>query len=628
MKAKHLLTIAVSFFAATVMAQATVPTFTVEQDGSFILEMGERGHVAYADWNNDGYMDCLMYRNGAQPMLWKNNGDNTFTNVIGEQEELAHASLFAASVMWLDYDNDACLDLIVTGWATENTPSTATVFVFHNEGPEKNYFLAENFELEEDVFYPYARDNEEHNQTIMFPADFNNDGYTDILFCGGRTVKDGVSERQVTIWVNDQNGSFKANENPEFYLTNSGACYAADFNNDGLMDICTTGWDDQVGDTKTTTVYLNMGDLTFEAIRGFGYGSTQGIVFPIDYNNDGMLDLLETGRNCNFDNWGGRAMLYVNDGSGKNWRMVDETDTWLEGRESKLSFADINNDGNTDFASSGWPGPVGVYLSNGDLSFEDVTEALPNRTYCRMGDLNFVDINNDGLMELHLYGYRDGGNNEGPDHENWPNVESPTWPNYITYIGGVEPNQAPGAPIDVIAEQDEDDVVLYWESPTDDDTTPLAALRYNVYAKNLATGAVFCLTPANIENGFIRVNRVQALLNSTTYTFKGMKLEEYEFGVQAVDNGARGGMFAKAVDASTVEKIKDAHVAVYALNGVINIMNGDEAPAQYTVYAAHGAQVAAGSVAGARQAEVALAGGVYVVKVTGANGVVVAKVVL
>ena len=628
MKAKHLLTIAVSFFAATVMAQATVPTFTVEQDGSFILEMGERGHVAYADWNNDGYMDCLMYRNGAQPMLWKNNGDNTFTNVIGEQEELAHASLFAASVMWLDYDNDACLDLIVTGWATENTPSTATVFVFHHEGPEKNYFLAENFELEEDVFYPYARDNEEHNQTIMFPADFNNDGYTDILFCGGRTVKDGVSERQVTIWVNDQNGSFKANENPEFYLTNSGACYAADFNNDGLMDICTTGWDDQVGDTKTTTVYLNMGDLTFEAIRGFGYGSTQGIVFPIDYNNDGMLDLLETGRNCNFDNWGGRAMLYVNDGSGKNWRMVDETDTWLEGRESKLSFADINNDGNTDFASSGWPGPVGVYLSNGDLSFEDVTEALPNRTYCRMGDLNFVDINNDGLMELHLYGYRDGGNDEGPDHENWPNVDSPTWPNSITYIGGVEPNKAPGAPIDVIAEQDEDDVVLYWESPTDDDTTPLAALRYNVYAKNLATGAVFCLTPANIENGFIRVNRVQALLNSTTYTFKGMKLEEYEFGVQAVDNGARGGMFAKAVDASTVEKVKDAHVAVYALNGVINIMNGDEAPAQYTVYAAHGAQVAAGSVAGARQAEVALAGGVYVVKVTGANGVVVAKVVL
>lgn len=628
MKAKHLLTIAVSFFAATVMAQATVPTFTVEQDGSFILEMGERGHVAYADWNNDGYMDCLMYRNGAQPMLWKNNGDNTFTNVIGEQEELALASLFAASVMWLDYDNDACLDLIVTGWATESTPSTAAVFVFHNEGPEKNYFLAENLELEEDVFYPYARDNEEHNQTIMFPADFNNDGYTDILFCGGRTVKDGVSERQVTIWVNDQNGSFKANENPEFYLTNSGACYAADFNNDGLMDICTTGWDDQVGDTKTTTVYLNMGDLTFEAIRGFGYGSTQGIVFPIDYNNDGMLDLLETGRNCNFDNWGGRAMLYVNDGSGKNWRMVDETDTWLEGRESKLSFADINNDGNTDFASSGWPGPVGVYLSNGDLSFEDVTEFLPNRTYCRMGDLNFVDINNDGLMELHLYGYRDGGNNEGPDHENWPNVESPTWPNYITYIGGVEPNQAPGAPIDVIAEQDEDDVVLYWESPTDDDTTPFAALRYNVYAKNLATGAVFCLTPANIENGFIRVNRVQALLNSTTYTFKGMKLEEYEFGVQAVDNGARGGMFAKAVDASTVEKVKDAHVAVYALNGVINIMNGDEAPAQYTVYAAHGAQVAAGSVAGARQAEVALAGGVYVVKVTGANGVVVAKVVL
>lgn len=621
MKAKHLLAIAAFFSAASVMAQATIPTFTVDQEGSFVSEMGERGHVAYADWNNDGYMDFLMYRNGARPMLWKNNGDKTFTDVGGDQAYLLSASLFGAAAMWLDYDNDGYLDLFVTGWAIEKDPSSAMLYAFHNEGPEKNYLLEENFEFGKDLFYSYARDDEEHNATIMFPADFNNDGYTDILFCGGRTIGT-ESPRQVTLWVNDKNGSFYANENPEFYDMNSGGCYVADFNNDGMMDICTTGWDEQVGDANSTTVYLNTGDLTFEAIRGFGHGSVQGLVFPVDYNNDGVLDLIETGRNCNLDGWGGRAFLYVNDGTGKNWKMYDETDTWLEGRQSRLAFADINNDGYTDFATSGWAGDagtsVGVYLNNGDLSFEDATEFLPDRTWCRMGDINFVDINNDGLMEIHLYGYRDGGDNS---------LESPVWPNYITYISGVEANQAPGAPLEFTVEQDEEDVLLCWEAP-EDDTTPSDALRYNVYAKNLKTGSVFCLTPANIENGFIRVNRVQALLNSTSYTFKGMKLEDYEFGVQAVDNGARGGLFAKISDDSSVESVKETNVAVYALNGVINIVNGDEAAAQYAVFTANGAQVATGDVAGARQAEVTLAGGVYVVKVTGANGVVVAKVVL
>ena len=281
----------------------------------------------------------------------------------------------------------------------------------------------------------------------------------------------------------------------------------------------------------------------------------------------------------------------------------------------------------TDYASSGWAGPIGIYLSNGDMTFEDATDALPSRAWCRGGDLNLVDINNDGLMELHVYGYRDGGNNEGPEHENWPFVESPTWPNYITFIKGVAANQAPGAPTNVAAEQDGENVVLSWTAPTDD-TTPAAALRYNVYAKNNATGAVFCLTPADLATGFLRVNRTQALLNTTTYTFKGMKADDYEFGVQAVDNGARGGLFTKAGAEGAVESVKNANVAVYALNGVINVVNGDATAAEYAVYATNGALVAAGNVAGANQVEVALAGGIYVVKVTGTNGVAVAKVVL
>ena len=152
MKAKQLLAIAALFSAASVMAQATLPTFEVLQDGSFIYEMGERGQAAYADWNNDGYMDCLMFRNGADPMLWKNNGDNTFTNVIEDQDDLLFASVNGAAAMWYDYNNDGNLDLIVTGSTGRNADggvdaNTVILYTYRNEGAEGNYLLTEEFEL-------------------------------------------------------------------------------------------------------------------------------------------------------------------------------------------------------------------------------------------------------------------------------------------------------------------------------------------------------------------------------------------------------------------------------------------------------------------------------------------------
>jgi hypothetical protein len=107
-----------------------------------------------------------------------------------------------------------------------------------------------------------------------------------------------------------------------------------------------------------------------------------------------------------------------------------------------------------------------------------------------------------------------------------------------------------------------------------------------------------------------------------------MKVEDYEFGVQAVDNGLRGGLFANSNGNNAVESVKSATVAAYALNGVINVVNGGNAAAEYNVYAVNGAQVAAGNVAAASQVEVALNAGVYVVEVVAADGVAVVKVVL
>ena len=585
MKAKQLLVMAAVFSAASVMAEATVPTLEVQQDGPFNYEMGERGVLAYGDYNNDGYLDCLMMRNSSAPVLWKNNGDKTFTNVMEEQEDLAWANVFGAAALWLDYNNDGNLDLIISGCMSQNDLGTAILYAYTNEGAEGDYFLTENFDLEEDVFVSYARSSDDGTGNQIF--------------------------------------------------------YAADFNNDGMMDFANTGWHDETGDSNSTVVYINKGDLTFDVVTGFGRGSHQGSLVALDYNNDGVMDLFENGRNCKLDGWGGRALLYTNDGTGKNWTMIEEDVNYMVGRGGNVAFGDINNDGCTDLFNSGWPGPVGLFLGDGTATYTDGTEAIPAVAYCRGGDVVFVDINNDGVMELHAYGYRDGGN-EGPTiqekndkgevineypNPDWPFIQNPTWPNYITYVTGVAANQAPAVPTGFTATQNGSDVVLAWTAPADD-TTPSAALRYNVYAKNKATGAVFCLTPADLATGFVRVNRTATLLNTTTYTFKGMNVNEYDFGVQAVDNGFRGGLFASTNADNSVESVKSATVAAYALNGVINIMNGGVEAAAYNVYAVNGAQVAAGTVAAAAQVEVALNAGIYVVEVVAADGVAVVKVVL
>ena len=529
MKAKQLLVMAAVCSAASVMAEAVVPSFEVQQDGPFNYEMGERGVLAYGDYNNDGYLDCLMMRNGAAPVLWKNNGDKTFTNVMEEQEDLAWANVYGAAALWTDFNNDGNLDLIISGCMSQNDLGTAILYAYTNEGAEGDYFLTENFELEEDVFVSYARSSDDGTgNQIFYAADFNNDGYNDVLFCSGQVA--GVdSPRKPILYVNDKNGSFVQNENPEFQPINGAGTTVADFNNDGMMDFANTGWHDESGDSNSTVVYINKGDLTFEVVTGFGRGSHQGSLVALDYNNDGVMDLFECGRNCNLDGWGGRALLYTNDGTGKNWTMIEEDVNYMTGRAGNVAFGDINNDGCTDLFTSGWPGPVGLFLGDGTATYTDGTEAFPAVAYCRGGDVVFVDINNDGVMELHAYGYRDGGN-EGPTiqekddkgevineypNPDWPFIQNPTWPNYITYVTGVAANQAPAVPTGFTATQNGSDVVLAWTAPADD-TTPSAALRYNVYAKNKATGAVFCLTPADLATGFVRVNRTTTLLNTTT----------------------------------------------------------------------------------------------------------------
>lgn len=600
------------------MAAPVAPSFEVKTDVAFASEMTAAGTLAWADYNNDGLMDYFIVAGqgqGPHVGLYRQETDGTFTNVT-EETDLIFAQLSVGAAAWIDYDNDGCLDLIVAGRTDGNEASTSMTYFFHNEGPSGNYNLVENYGIE-DLLPQLSPDGQDCKGIIFAAADFDNDGWTDLLVSGYAPFEE-TTKRYIGLFRNTQNGSFELMSNPEFIPMSGTTVYAADFNNDGLMDFVIGGYNDDMGDAGTPTVYLNDGDMTFTAVTGFGFGSHQGTLFPIDVNNDGKMDIIETGRSASTLSWGHVARVYINNGDGKSFTSLDETATGLAGSNSSVGFGDINNDGWMDYMSIGWcnGSPVKLFLNNGDNSFTDATDVYPDAARARDGDITFVDYNNDGKLDISLFGYRDGGG-DTPDN--------PTWPNYLVVnTSTFAANAAPAVPQVSSVAQDGNDVVLTWQASTDD-TTPSEAIRYNVYAKG-NDGKIFCLSPADINTGFLKVNRTNALLNTLSYRFKGMNLNDYTFGVQAVDNGFRASAFANAT--AGVNAVKSAAVKTFVANGEINIVNSSDAVVSYAVYSVNGAQVAAGNCAANGVAEVALQGGVYVVKVNAADGVAVDKVVL
>src|SRR5689334_7463955 len=72
--------------------------------------------VAAGDYNNDGYPDLYVTgfpsRNAGSSILYRNNGNGTFTNVT--REAGLEDSRWSASASFIDYDRDGYLDLYVT----------------------------------------------------------------------------------------------------------------------------------------------------------------------------------------------------------------------------------------------------------------------------------------------------------------------------------------------------------------------------------------------------------------------------------------------------------------------------------------------------------------------------------
>lgn len=463
------------------------------------------GASVWGDYNKDGNMDFFVngwrYTGGTtsapSAVLYRNNGNNTFTEVANSIVPLG-----AASAAWGDINNDGFADLAVAGNSGNNIYATR---VYRNNGDG-------SFTDIQGDFTPLV------TPAITW-ADFNNDGYLDLVVMGG----DNSSNGQTKLYINNGNETFTEVSTGITPLTN-GAVAAGDLNNDGKIDLIIAGRFDSF-DYKTE-IYLNQGNAVFVKMEVALEPARYSSIALCDYSGDGFLDVLIAGSNNNDVL---KTSLYRNV-NGSGFVAVNTSFTGII--QGSVAWGDMNNDGLADVLLTGSNLPTGatrvteIFLNQGNDIFTKYTgfsfDGL-RRSMAQWGDMN-----NDGKLDIVMTGYRNASD-------------------YITKVlmnNTPIANTPPTPPQNLIATPAGGSAVLSWSAATDAQTSA-DALTYNVRI-GTSPGATDVVSPlAHPTTGKRFVPRMGNTGNTLQLSINNLDYGTYYWSVQTIDAAFEGSTFAQ-----------------------------------------------------------------------------------
>lgn len=617
----------------------TFPTFTeVTPTGDGIRNDLFRGHAIWGDFDNDGYPEAIIFSTNNS---WGYTAD-FLENEAGVLSRLPFSELglpdftndrWDWTSAWIDYNNDGWLDLLFVG----RSYSEGVAELYKNNGAAVDGIAVKRFELVENTDITGLQLEEESNyMSRIAVGDYNNDGYADIMLTG--FTKEGESTvHHADLYKNDKGtGKFILQAMPvdwlgymeAFFTASSSTVIMSDLNNDGYLDIILNGWN---GGPKVN-LYQNNGDGTFFGDYMFNpsFRTGDGDIAIGDFNNDGKMDILLTGASQNtkgipgYPDWLSKSSLHLFNKIDPSFNEIVYTEIMEpEGitnmQVSGIDLADLDADGKLDILMAGatgnwkWQDPkTTLCLNNGDNTFSQSTSTFPPLRGAPT--ITFADYDKDGYLDVMMLGF--GNEALFKVYKN---------------DGNLPQNTNPQEPSNLISRYDKDagKWIFSWDAGSDVETA-VQSLRYNFFVKMPDTeDEIFMNIPADIETGYLKMSRHNTALTTTTYKME-LPFKEFEWGVQTIDQGKLGSVFASAktdtketqLNAPTVLTVK-ADVA----GGVVYVQSS--ASASVSVYDVNGCEVASAENVTTRQSiGNSLEKGVYIVKIQTGKGCKVLKVLV
>ena len=297
---------------------------------------GAESSVRFADYDNDGFLDIYVVKEGAN-RLYRNSEEEKFTDV-SDQSGVGDAIAGAGS-LFFDYDHDGDLDIFLS--------RTGTNLLYRNNMDGTFEELGEKSGL--------AGAGEDTRDAAF--GDFDEDGDIDLV-----VVNHDGSNR---LYSNQRQGIFRdvTQESGIPAIAFASAVSVGDYNNDGFPDLFIAS-----SKAGASGMYLNRGDGTFQqdlvsedVTESLKYVQVSDAEL-FDFDNDGFLDLLVVGESTQTDSSG--VILYHSDGNGKMWLSPGLLPGDLVSGSSITTF-DYNGDGVLDLGITASDGSIRLLRNDG-----------------------------------------------------------------------------------------------------------------------------------------------------------------------------------------------------------------------------------------------------------------------
>jgi Flp pilus assembly protein TadD len=258
----------------------------------------EKGCVGltFVDYDHDGDLDLYVTMTpgaGVRNVLWRNNGNSTFTD-ISEETALGVAAT-GAGVVATDFNNDRAIDFVLAGGA-----AGASIYLNPREG---KFAALSGIDFRKENL-PAA--------VGVVALDFDKDGWMDLAFTHAGAP--GIS-----LWRNVEGKRLERVALPDFGWQRGWGIAALDYDNDGWLDLVAAG---ETSSGPEIRLLRNLGskgwgdvtkDVRLDAVK---LNQPRAIAVA-DLRGNGSADLVVT-------QLGGLPLVLLNEGGNKhNWMRID-----------------------------------------------------------------------------------------------------------------------------------------------------------------------------------------------------------------------------------------------------------------------------------------------------------------